>query len=128
MLHRAEGALWKRRWDFLTKFLSCDETWVHYYEPKSTAKHGVEAHPLQEKVQKSSLSWKSHVDFVWDVKGWVSFVKNDYREDQRTINSQYYSDVLLNKVKPAMREKCCRSQRRGGVILQQDNSYCSIYL
>lgn len=89
---------------------------------------GSTPHLLQEKVQKSSISWKSHVDCVRDVKGWVSFVINDYREDQRTINSQYYSDILLNKVKPAMREKCCRSQRRGGVILQQDNSYCSIYL
>lgn len=89
---------------------------------------GSTPHPLQEKVQKSSLSWKSRVDCVWDVKGWVSFVINDYREDQRTINSQYYSGVLLNKVKPAMREKCCRSQRKPGVILQQDNSYWSIYL
>jgi len=45
----------------------------------------------------------------------------DYLEEQRTINSQYYSDMLLNKVKPAMREKRRESQRRS-VILHQDTA------
>lgn len=127
-MHRAEGALWKRRWDFLNKFVSCDETWVHYYEPKSTAK--LEWKHTTSPAGKST-EIKSQLEkscWLCLVKGWVSFVINDYREDQRTIHSQYYSDILLNKVKPVMREKCYRSQRRGGVILQQDNSYCSIYL
>jgi len=54
----------------------------------------------------------------WDAEVVVFCV---YLEEQLTINSQYYSDILLNKVKPAMREKRRGSQRRS-VILHQDNA------
>lgn len=54
----------------------------------------------------------------WDTKGPIFC---DYLEEQRTVNSEYYLDMLLNKVKSAMREKRRGSQWRG-VFLQQDNA------
>ncbi|CAH2100956.1 unnamed protein product [Euphydryas editha] len=53
---------------------------------------------------------------------WKFFFYCDFLEDQRTINSQYYSEMLEHKVRPAIRRK-----RRGllskGVILQHDNAH-----
>lgn len=45
----------------------------------------------------------------------------DYLEEQRTINSEYFSGMCLNKVKPTIKVKRHGSQWRG-VILQQDNA------
>lgn len=42
-----------------------------------------------------------------------------YLENQRKIISRYNSDMLLKKLKPAMREERYGSQRRGAT-LQQD--------
>jgi len=54
----------------------------------------------------------------WDFQGPIYC---DFLEGQRTINSQYYSDILENKIRPAIRTK-----RRGllteGVILLHDNA------
>lgn len=106
---------------FLNKILTCDETWVHYYEPESKRQSTEWKHtssPVRKKFKTQASAGKVMLTVFWDAEGPVFC---DYLEEQRTINSQYYSDMLLNKVKPAMREKRRGSQRRG-VILQQDNA------
>lgn len=49
----------------------------------------------------------------WDTEGSVFC---DYLEERRTINSQYYSDLLLSKAKPAIREKHSGSQRKDEIL------------
>jgi len=45
----------------------------------------------------------------------------DFLEEQRTINSLYYSNMIKDKVKPALKRKCPEWQRPG-VLLLQDNA------
>lgn len=44
----------------------------------------------------------------------------DYLEKQYIINSQYYSDMLMKNVKPAMRQKQRGSQRKGVILLHNN--------
>lgn len=106
---------------FLNKILTCDETWVHHFEPE-TKRQSMEwkhtSSPVRKKFRTQASAGKVMLTVFWDARG-VVFC--DYLEDQRTVNSAYYSDMLMNKVKPAMREKRRGSQRKG-VILLHDNA------
>ena len=53
----------------------------------------------------------------WDFEGPIFC---DYLEDQRIINSQYYSDMLENKVKPAIRTKRRGLLTKGAILLQEN--------
>lgn len=106
---------------FLNKILTCDETWVHHFEPESKRQSMEWKHtssPVKKKFKTQASAGKVMLTVFWDAQGAVLC---DYLEEQRTINSQYYSDMLMNKVKPAMREKRRGSQRQG-VILLHDNA------
>jgi hypothetical protein len=45
-----------------------------------------------------------------------------YLEGQKTINRQYYSDLIKNKTKPVLHHRCPILQREG-VILFHDNVF-----
>lgn len=106
---------------FLNKILSSNKTWVHYYEPQSKRQSVEWKHtnsPVKKKFKTQASGGKVILRAFQHGEGPIFC---DYLEEQHTMNSQYYSDLLLNKVKPAMRQKHCGSQRRV-VILQQDNA------
>lgn len=106
---------------FFERIVTCDETWIHHFEPESKRQSLEWKHtssPSRKKFKTQPSAGKVMLTVFWDSQGPIVC---DYLEDQRTINSQYYSDMLENKVKPAIRTK-----RRGlltkGVILLQDNA------
>lgn len=106
---------------FFERIVTCDETWIHHYEPESKRQSLEWKHtssPTRKKFKTQPSAGKVMLTLFWDSQGPIFC---DFLEDQRTINSQYYCNMLENKVKPAIRTK-----RRGlltkGVILLHDNA------
>lgn len=88
--------------EFLTRIVTCDETWVHHFDPESKRQSLEWKHPespVRKKFKSKPSAGKVLVTVFWDMEG-VIFC--DFLEDQRTVNSQYYSNLLLSKVKPAL--------------------------
>lgn len=106
--------------DFLSRFVTEDETWVHHFDPESKQssmqwKHTSSPTPKKFRVQPSARKIMASV--FWDAKG---IVLVDYLEHGATITGQYYAE-LMPKLRAAI-----KSKRRGmlarGVLLHQDNA------
>lgn len=88
-------ALFRRNPDeFLRRYITVDETWVHYYTPESTqqSKQWVlpgESAPKRPKAQKSA--GKVMATIFWDARG-IIFI--DYLEKGKTITGEYYAALL----------------------------------
>jgi transposase len=87
--------------EFLDSVVTCDETWVHYFtrESKRASKQCKHAHspPLKKKAKAIFSAGKI-----------------------MTANAQYYSTLLNEKVKSAIRLK--RRKRQDSVFFLQDNA------
>lgn len=90
--------------EFLRRFITMDETWIHYYTPESTqqAKQWVspgQSAPKRPKTQQ--WTGKVMASVFWDANG-IIFV--DYLEKGKTITGAYYSS-LLDRLKIEIAEK-----------------------
>ncbi len=106
---------------FLEQIVTTDETWVHHYEPETKQQSMMWKHsdsPTVKKFKTRASANKVMLTLFWDMKGPLLC---DYLEERRTINAEYYSNLLKIHLRPKIRTK-----RRGaitrGVILQQDNA------
>ena len=107
--------------EFLKRILTCDETWIHYFEPESKRQSMEWKHPslpAKKKFKPQPSAGKVMLTIFWSSQGPIFC---NYLQDHRTINSQYYSDMIANKVKPALKKKCPGWQSKG-VILLHDNA------
>jgi len=99
--------------------MTTDKTWVHYFMPKS--KRSMQWHhpgsPKPKKAKTRFSAGKVMVTILWDSKG-VLYV--DFLTDHRTINAEYYAELLEGPVKTAIRNKRNRSQT--SVSFLQDNA------
>lgn len=105
---------------FLESILTCDETWVHYSTPESKRasmqwKRKGSPPPLKAKTTPSA--GKVMATVFWDFKG---ILHVDFLHTQKTINAQYYSNLLTQDVKTAIRGKRRKSQ--SSVSFLQDNA------
>jgi histone-lysine N-methyltransferase SETMAR len=85
----------KNKVDFVRRFITMDETWVYHHDPESKqeAKEWCEpgtSAPKRVRVQKSAKKVLASV--FWDAKG-ILFV--DYLQTGKTINSEYYCNLLV---------------------------------
>ena len=109
----------KERDIFLDRIITGDETWVHHYDPESKRQSMEWKHPQTpcKNVQNPTIRRKT-VTLFWDSQGPVL---EQYQERCTTINSARYSEMLNDRLKPAI-----RSKRRGllskVVVLLHDNS------
>jgi histone-lysine N-methyltransferase SETMAR len=106
--------------EFLDSIVNCDETWVHYFTPESkrASKQCKHTHSPPSKKAKAIFSaGKIMVTVLWDSKGIIHL---DFLTGQKTINVQYYSTLLNEKLKPAIRSK--RRKRQDSVFFLQDNA------
>ena len=106
---------------FLNRIVTGDETWVHHYEPESKRQSMEWKHPnspCKKKFKSQPSAGKLMLTVFWDSQG---VVLEHYQEKGITINSARYSEMLIDKLKPAI-----RSKRRGllsnGVVLLHDNA------
>ena len=106
--------------NFVSRFLTVDETWLHHFDPESklqsmTWKHACSPPPRKFRVVASARKVMATV--FWDAEGTVL---TDYLEHGRTITGTYYAD-LIGKVRAALKEKR-RGKLRRGVLFHQDNA------
>ena len=77
--------------DFLQRFVTMDETWIHHYTPE-TKQQLVEAYSsAPNKVKSIAPAGKVMASVFWDAKGILLI---DYLEKGRTITGEYYSNLL----------------------------------
>ena len=106
--------------DFLSRLVTVDETWVHYYEPenKAQSRQWVGPGSLRPKKFKTQPSaGKVMATVFWDAQGIIML---DFLAKKRTITGAYYAN-LLDQLRTAIREKR-RGKLSKGILLQQDNA------
>jgi histone-lysine N-methyltransferase SETMAR len=82
----------KTKTDFVRRFITMDETWIHHYTPESKqqSKQWTEAGCSAPKKTRSVPSARKVTASVfWDAKG-ILFI--DYLEKGKTITMEYYSN------------------------------------
>lgn len=114
-------SLFKRnRTEFLRRFITVDETWIHHYTPetKIQSKQWVEAGcsaPKKAKVVPSANKVMATV--FWDARG-VIFI--DYLQKGKTITGEYYAS-LLDQLNEKLKEKRPHLARKK-VLFHHDNA------
>lgn len=106
--------------DFVRRFVTMDETWVHHYTPetKQQSKQWVEAGGSVPKKAKSIASaGKVMASVFWDAKGILLI---DYLPKGRTITGEYYSN-LLDQLDAKIRQKRPGLKKKK-IIFHQDNA------
>ena len=106
---------------FLNKVITCDETWFYFFEPErkqqsSMWKHTWSPSPVKAHLSKSVGKVMSII--FCDTKG---IVLNHMVPDITIVNGDYYSGVLRELLRRAIRDKCPELYR-SGFILHQDNA------
>ena len=106
--------------DFLSRLVTVDETWVHYYEPENKARSRQSVglgsrRPKKFKTQPSA--GKVMATVCWDAQG--AFML-DFLAKKSTITVVYYAN-LLDQLRTVIREKP-RGKLSKGILLQQDNA------
>ena len=84
----------KNKTDFVRRFVTMDETWIHHYTPESKqqSKQWTEAGCSAPKKTRSVPSaGKVMASVFWDAEGIWFFV---YLEKGKTITGEYYSNLL----------------------------------
>lgn len=105
---------------FLERFLTQDECWVHHFEAETKRQSMQWKHPSSPPPKKAkvvSSAGKVMASVFWDAKG-IVFI--DYLQKGRTINGEYYANLLREL------RKAIKSKRPGkltkGVLFHQDNA------
>lgn len=110
----------KNKTDFIRRFITMDETWVHHYTPetKQQSKQWTEAGCSAPKKAKTIPSaGKVMASVFWDAKGILLI---DYLEKGKTITGEYYANLLdrldeeIRKRRPGLAKK--------KIIFHQDNA------
>lgn len=108
--------------EFLRRYVTMDETWLHHYTPESNRQSAEwtatgEPSPKRGKTQKSA--GKVMASVFWDAHG-IIFI--DYLEKGKTINSDYYM-ALLERLKVEIAAKRPHMKKKK-VLFHQDNAPC----
>jgi hypothetical protein len=94
----------KNKTDFVRRFITVDETWIHHYTPESKqqSKQWIEAGCSGPKKARSVPSTgKVMASVFWNAAG-ILFIY--YLEKGKTITGEYYSNLLTQPDKK-IREK-----------------------
>lgn len=105
---------------FINQILTVDETWLHFFDPETKQQSMQWRHsgsPRPRKFRRQKSAGKVLATFFWDCKGIVMI---DFLEKGSTINSEYYSFLLI-KVKEKLKQKR-PGKLRNGIQFLQDNA------
>jgi len=94
----------KNKTDFVRRFITMDETWIHHYTPESKqqSKQWIEANCSGPKKTRSVPSaGRVMASVFWNAEG-ILFI--DYLEKGKKITGEYYSN-LLTQLDKKIREK-----------------------
>lgn len=108
--------------DFLRRFVTMDETWIHHYTPETkqqSKQWTAKGEPAPKKAKTVPSAGKVLASVFWDAKG-VLFV--DYLQKGKTINGVYYA-TLLDELKKNIEEKRPGLAKKK-ILFHQDNAPC----
>ena len=78
--------------DFLSRLVTVDETWVHYYEPENKARQSVgPGSPRPKKFKTQPSAGKVMATVFWDAQGVIML---DFLAKKSTITVAYYANLL----------------------------------
>ncbi|CAI9733412.1 Hypothetical predicted protein [Octopus vulgaris] len=100
--------------DFLERFLTQGECWVHHFEPETKE---LTSPPAPKKAKNISPAGKVMASVFWDAKG-IVFI--DYLQKRHAINGEYYAN-LLRQLKRALKIKRPGKLAKG-VLFHQDDA------
>lgn len=95
--------------DFLMRFITVDEPWIHHYIPKAKEQSNHQRIFLGESASKKAIKTVPSDGKVMTIVFWDS--QSDYLQKRRTITQQYYS-ILLARFHRVKTEKRPRLQRK----------------
>lgn len=111
---------------FLNRIITCDETWVHFYEPESKQQSSIWKHPSSPSPIKARVSKSAGKVMCITFCDTTGIILNHMVPPKTTITGQYYATVLKSDLYTAVKRK--RPQLiQSGFILHHDNapSHCS---
>lgn len=106
--------------DFWRRFITVDETWIHYYTPetKEQSKQWVaKGEPAPKKAKTVPSAGKVMATVFWDTQGVILI---DYLQRGKTITGEYYA-LLLDRLKTELEEKRPRLAHKK-VLFHHDNA------
>jgi len=106
--------------EFLRRFVTVDETWIHHYTPemKEQSKQWTSpGEPAPKKAKTVPSAGKVMATVFWDSRG---IIFTDYLEKGRTITGQYYADLLGRFDAELMRKRPHLAQKK--VLFHHDNA------
>ncbi|KAL6257504.1 hypothetical protein P5V15_011074 [Pogonomyrmex californicus] len=106
--------------DFLRRFITVDETWIHHYIPETkeqSKQWTAKGEPAPKKVKTVPSAGKVMATVFWDSHGIVCI---DYLEKGKTITGAYYAS-LLDKLKAEIAKKRPHLKKKK-VLFHQDNA------
>ena len=112
-MNSAWSVLTKIKTNFVRRFITMDETWIHHYAPESKqqSKQWTEAGCSAPKKTRSVPSARKVLASVfWDAEG-ILFI--NYLENGNTITGEYYSNLLtkLDKKKIMRKVLVCKRKK-----------------
>lgn len=106
--------------EFLRRFVTVDETWIHYYTPETKEQSKQWTLPGERAPKKAKTvhsAGKVMATVFWDAEGIILI---DYLEKGRTITGQYYS-ALLDKFDAAWKKERTLPYRKK-LLFHHDNA------
>ena len=80
---------------FLNRVVTCDETWIHFFEPESKQQSSVWKHPSSPSPIKALISKKSAgkvmAIIICDIQG---IILNHFVPPKTTVTGNYYATVI----------------------------------
>ena len=77
--------------DFLSRLVTVDETWVHYYEPENKAQSRQSVEPGSSRLKTQPSAGKVMATVFWDAQGVIML---DFLAKKSTITGAYYANLL----------------------------------
>ena len=106
--------------DFRARYVTMDETWIHYYEPESKMRSKQWRHtdsPPPCKFRTMPSVGKIMASVFWDAKGILLI---DYLDRGKTITALHYIEQLTQLRKAIVEKR--RGKLRRGILLHHDNA------
>jgi [histone H3]-lysine36 N-dimethyltransferase SETMAR len=106
--------------NFLARFLTMDESWIHHYDVETKMQSKQWTHrglPPPKKFKMQPSAGKVMLSVFWDARGVILV---DFLQKGATITGAYYAN-LISKLRDLIKEKR-RGKLRKGVLLHHDNA------
>ena len=91
--------------NFLNGIITCDETWIHFFEPESKQQSSMWKHPYSPSPTKALISrsaGKVMAIIFCDIQG---IILNHFVPPKTTVTGNYYASVIKSDLLPAIKIK-----------------------